>query len=310
MTEQAAAAAAAGEGGEKPATGGEGADKGAAPAKSGGENAIPAAAAAASGDFNPAQFVAALDDDGKKVWVAKGFAHPNDVLKAYTNMEKMQGGEKLPVPNAAEPEKLGEWPGWAALGVPEKADGYEIKRPDLATGIVWDEGFEKSAKDAAAMLKLTPWQLQGMADLFAAHSNAVGGQVQAVEKAQIDNVRAELASEWGAKTEANLELASAAARHYAGVTEKDWDKLDQLLGSKPLMKMMADIGGSLAEARLIGGGDSKFGGSAAQANGEIQRLEADPEFMKAVGDKHHPNHKAAVERRSRLYRLRDDPQAS
>jgi hypothetical protein len=306
MTEKAAGGE-GGEGGDKtpPASGGDGGAK----AATGGEGGAKAAAGDDAGAFDPAKFVSLLDDDSKKVWTAKGWAHPNDAIKGYASIEKMQGGEKLPMPNVAMPEKLGDWEGWKALGVPEKADGYEIKRPDLASGIQWDEEFEKTAKEAGAMLKLAPWQLQGMADIFAARMNAMAGQQQTVSKSAIDNVRAELAGEWGPKTEANFELAQTAARYFrtqGGLDENDIDGADRLLGSKGLMKMMAMVGGQLAEAKLIGGGNTKFGTGAAQADAELQRFDADAEKQKARLDRNHPQHKAVIEERARLVKLRDD----
>lgn len=287
MSEAAAAGADAGQNG-----GGQGGGQGTGGGQGGGGAAV-------------ADWMSDLAPEDKETALAKGWTKPGEFISSYRNLEKMVGGKGLTVPNVAEPEKLGEWEGWKQLGVPEKPEEYKIERPALEAGLQWDENFEKQARDFGTMFKLTPFQMQGMVDLYAANQNAFASQsVSAVQTSKVQ-VESELKAEWGKDFDENFELAKQAARHYGDISEQEFDRLDGVLGTKSLMKLMADVGRMNKEAALSGGGQVNFTTTGAQAQSEMARLNADPAFMEAYTSEKHPKHKEAVTRmnaaRARLH---------
>lgn len=243
-----------------------------------------------------ADWMSDLAPEDKETALAKGWTKPGEFISSYRNLEKMVGGKGLAAPNVAEPEKLGEWEGWKQLGVPDKPDEYKIERPALEAGLQWDENFEKQARDFGTMFKLTPFQMQGMVDLYAANQNAFVAQAEAGVKASKVQVESELKAEWGKDFDQNFELARQAARHYGDISENDLDRLDGILGTKSLMKLMADVGRMNQEAALSGGGQVNFTTTGAQAEAEVARLKADAGFMEAYTSDKHPKHKEAVTR--------------
>lgn len=238
--------------------------------------------------------------EDKTVVAAKGWTKPADIMMGYRNLEKMVGGKSLAAPNLAEPERLGEWEGWKALGVPDAPEGYEIKRPELAAGLEWDEAFEKQAREWGVMAKVPPHAMQGFVDLFAARMNGMIGQVHAQTADARTRTEAELKSEWGKDYDQNVELARQAARHYGKIGDEDLDRLDGILGSKGLMQLFADVGRMNAEASLVGGGKVNFTTPVAAAQSEIERLKTDDAFMKSYMNAADPNHKQAVSRMNAL----------
>lgn len=62
------------------------------------------------------------------------------------------------------------------------------------------------------------------------------------------------------------------------------------------------LGGRMAEAELVGPKQPGLGGARAEAAAELAGLEADRDFRAALLDRSHPEHRAALARRSALAR--------
>lgn len=53
-----------------------------------------------------------------------------------------------------------------AMGIPAKPEDYKLERPTLPEGVPYDEGMEKTFRDTAINLNMTPQQVQGIYKMF------------------------------------------------------------------------------------------------------------------------------------------------
>lgn len=80
---------------------------------------------------------------------------------------KLEGTVKVPGEKATDEERIAFY---KALGVPDKPDGYEIKRPEkMPEGMSYDEALEGSFKEVAHKVGLTPSQTQAIVEMFNNH---------------------------------------------------------------------------------------------------------------------------------------------
>lgn len=222
----------------------------------------------------------------------KGWTGPGDALKSYQGLEKLIPADKrLSVP-PSDPAALPQWEGWAKLGVPDKPEAYELKRPEsLPEGMVYDAELETAAKALAVEAKLTPWQLQKMLDGFHAlqvtRYTGLDGQ-KAATKAKLE---ADLKAEWGAKYDDNIALARRVMATLSPAEQQGVDAFESIKGAPEVLRMFSKLGAMIAEDRLA----NPQGGSGAPANAaaEIERLKSDPNFVKALQNKRDPGHEAA-----------------
>lgn len=228
----------------------------------------------------------------------KGWKTPGDALAAYTNVEKMIGGEKIALPGKdAKPE---DWNAvYAKLGRPEKPEGYEFKKPadfaeysdDMAQGFRAEaHKHGLSAKQAAALHDWWVGQTQGLLK--------GNGEAQAAAAAKAaEDLSAEIAKAWGSDKATKLEAAKRAARHF-GWSEAELDALESKVGGFKMLDGFARIGASIREDTIAGKGGTIQ--SPAEARAELQRLESDKDFRAAYLDRGHPGHAEAVRRMTDL----------
>lgn len=225
------------------------------------------------------------------------------------NAEKLLGGKAIPMPDASNPEKLAEWEGWKALGVPDAPEGYKVERPQLAEGIEWDENAEKSFREFAHKKHFTPDQFQAGIEFYASLMNGQGAAAIAQTEAQFESVKAELKKEWGEpEFLKRVDAGRAAIRHYATdengkplADDKMIQRLNLVLGDKGTMKFFSDVGLQLAEKGLMGGQKvSSFGVTIEQAKAQKAAKFQDKGFTDAYNDKTHPGHQGAVDEMLRL----------
>ncbi len=76
---------------------------------------------------------------------------------------KIEGTVKVPGENATEQEVLTFR---QAMGIPVKPEDYKIERPTLPEGMPYDELMEKTFRDTAINLNMTPQQVQGIYKMF------------------------------------------------------------------------------------------------------------------------------------------------
>lgn len=168
--------------------------------------------------------------------------------------------------------------GWKALssklGVPDTADGYKLPMPEGADGAFAKTAaswfHEAGVPPRAANLITEKW------NGFIAEQVKAG---EAAEKAESEKQMAALERELGAKFPEQRELAQRGFREFAaqfGLDDKAaLERAESVLGAANLTKFFAGIGSLNAESGFAGGGAGTFKTSAADAQQQIDQMQAD-----------------------------------
>ena len=213
----------------------------------------PGADGAGSGGVAPpgaAPWFAALPEQVRGTIESKGWQGPEAVVESYMNLEKLLGADKAGR-GVVWPKDEQDAEGWKAinakLGVPETPDGYKIPVPEKG-------GDPEFAKLAASWFHKAGVPAKAAAIVAESWNGHVAGLVAAADKAAADKAaieEGELKTEWGATFEQNTEIAKRGAREF-GVTDEQFDALEQVLGLKATVKFFNAIGSKIGEAPVDG----------------------------------------------------------
>lgn len=139
------------------------------------------------------------------------------IVKSYLNKDKLLGTAIQPLPEGATDEQKAAYR--AKVGCPEKAEGYEIARPQLPKEMAFDDELIKNASQYAFDNSIPKGVFEGLAKMVVERQIATTKQVlEAAAKAQteaqaekdkaIEAAEKELKGEWGAEYDGNLEMAN------------------------------------------------------------------------------------------------------
>jgi len=200
----------------------------------------------------------------------KGWKEPADLLAGYQGLEKLLGGEKLPMPKNPEDKD-----GWNAiydkLGRPKVADDYKLPIPEGDNG-----DFAKAAQGWFHEVGLS--QKQGVAiaekwnGMVAAHQQAALNERNQKSEADMASIK----GEWGSNYDANLEAGRRAARTF-GFDQETLNSFEGAVGTAKMLKLMAGIGKGLTESKFVSGegGAGSFGMSVEAAQQKLGTLKSD-----------------------------------
>lgn len=238
-----------------------------------------------------------------KFWdMEKKSAKVEDLGRAYVNLERLVGREKIPVPQSETDED--GWTRWyTAAGRPETPDKYEFKRPDaLPTDLPYDDEAEKSFRTWAHVNGLNKKQANNLYDAYVKtqidrHSAWDSGQKQAKSKIEQD-----LRREHGSQYEGKVSLAKSAIREYADPDYIKWlDETGQ--GNDPrVIRSWIRVGEKMS-------GETKLRGNPAEAPANPADLDkAITEFRSKNAEvlykKEHPDHDVMVKEFNKLFQMR------
>lgn len=215
----------------------------------------------------------AIQDGDLKGYVQnKGWKDPVELANGYRNLEKLLGGEKIPMPKGAEDAE-----GWSrvydALGRPKEAGAYKVPVMDGT-----DPSIVAQAQAKFHELGLSEAQGNALAEWWnSTQMGALQGmQAQSAQKAEADLTQ--LKTEWGGAYDENIEYGRRAAREY-GMDAKKLGKIENAIGTGEMIKLFAQIGRAQGEAKFDGGGQNNpFGMTPDAARQRIDALRADPGF--------------------------------
>lgn len=169
-----------------------------------------------------------------------------------------------------------------AIGVPESAAGYEFSAPvgedgqpiELNGGTLTRiaEFAHKHSLPKGPMEALVADYVQGELDDLAAATRDQDAAAAAWVKAQ------------GSQSPAKIAAIDRAATAL-GLTPQDLQGLRAAWGPEKALTVMAKLGDGMAEDMMITGGTGKFGVTGAAAQGEMDQLVKNSEFMAKVNDK-------------------------
>lgn len=205
---------------------------------------------------------------------AKGFKDLDGLVKAARHSEKaIHDKGAITVPGAdAKPEQVAAFR--AAIGVPDKADGYEVKAPD---GVQLNDQLIGALRESAVKHGAPKGAFEGLVQDFI--------QLQREEADAETKRQDDLAVAWvkqqGGQKDAQLAHIDTAARAL-GFSRQDMTGLRAGLGADRALALLAKLGAGMAEDTMITGGKGRFGVTGAEAQTQIDAMKADPEAMKKI----------------------------
>lgn len=269
-----------------------------------------------------------VSDEYRAVVEGKGFKDVNDVIKSYSNLERMVGNSVRIPPADASPEARAEFLNkikdvdgvivkpmgeeskdefLTKLGRPESADGYDLQDvvsaelagrvPSLHAEL---DDFKKIAHD----IGLNQEQAKKLVEMRMSTLKQMDEQ-QNLVRSESEKVLHQL---WGQDFDNRLNAAKQTAKIYS---EKHPEAMAELIngptGNNPaLLSMLAELGGTFKEKGHVGMQATSFGLTPGEALSKIADKKADPGFMKAYMDDKHVGHKKAVDEITKLYSIAYD----
>ncbi len=246
----------------------------------------------------PADQVAQLGE----VVQAKGWKGPTDALLSYVNLEKVFGADKagrtITLPKGDD-DVDGRKAMLSRLGWPETPDGYGLQIPEGPEG-----EFARSLLPILHAEGATTKQAQALMTKLTGLQQQMDTQRQDAFLAQADADYAALKSEWGTAAPQNEELARRAAATFlgqAGIDEAGLAKIEQAIGTAPLLKLFQAIGSKFSEGTFVDGeGQGSGAMTPSQAQAAMNAKFGDKDFMERY---QHPDPKVrqtAIEEITRL----------
>jgi hypothetical protein len=222
-----------------------------------------------------AHWFAGFDRETQGYLQNKGWTHaegPAELVKAYRNLERLNGVEKLPMPKD-ENDVEGWNRTYDRLGRPRRWQDYGIAVPEGGNQVYADhmaEAFHRAGLSSR------------QAQLIAAESERFIASVQAEQdekfaaqsQAELDEIR----REWGRDADRRFAAAQRAGIAF-GIERETMEKIERAIGTKGFLGLMARIGEGLTEDRSAGTGSTGFmTPEAAQAR--LNDLKADSGWVK------------------------------
>ena len=220
------------------------------------------------------------------------------LAKSYVNAQKLVGADKIPVPSKHATED--DWKNvFHKLGLPQDSKEYVVK---FKEGVSIDEEFSNQFKEVAFKSGVLPKQAQALADWWSDASLKAEQTLVEKHKAKDAQELETLKSTWGEAFDVKVNYARQAL---VELNDPEFTKfLDQtgLGNNAKVIKALAGLGEKFLKE------SSEKGGKGTQEPA-FTPAEAQKEYSKILGDvthpyfiKDHPNHKAAVEEVSRLFK--------
>lgn len=235
-----------------------------------------------------------------------------EFLKGHSNLAKLVGAKGVILPKeGAAPEEVEKF--YNALGRPEKPEGYKIEVPQgLHKSIEINEESVKGYQLLAHKHGLTQKQADGLNKDWLAVQNRIAQENERLETEAAQKAETALRAEWGGKFEANRDRIAAAILKAGGEEALNAMGGVQGLGNNiPVMRAFGNIVALLSEdsintLKFDNGGSGNTGAgngneTPEQALAKISAMNSDPNA--AFMNEKHPDHKAALKERDRLYRI-------
>ena len=211
------------------------------------------------------------------------------LAKSYVHAQKMVGSDKIPVPNKYATDK--DWDAvYEKLGRPKSADGYKY---DLPQDKQVDEASLKEFSSQAHKLGLLPTQANGVVKFYNEMTAKSIQDADSKALAARETSTKELKQEWGQAFDQKINQAATLAKSVGATELFDTNLADGTkLGDHPVMiKAFAELASKMGEDSITQSSGPIYQ-TPAQIEKEIGQL---TQVGSAYWDKHHPNHRAAVE---------------
>lgn len=267
------------------------------------------AAPAANADPAPApaepsprdQFIAMLPDELRGEGVFASLNNVGDLAKSYLNAAKMVGLDKnmvLPIPRDDSKEA---WDAvYAKLGRPESPDKYNLEAYKEAA----DPAALKPWAEKLHSLGLNQRQVDGiLGDFFGSAKSAQEAQANEM-KARFEQWGEQIKAEYGLATDRKLDAAVNVVEKTLGDEGlKFIEENPQVFRDPRMVKFLVSMAEKTGEGSVLLPGGQRADGpiSPADAKQQLNALQADPNYQKAIWDKGHPQHQHYVDLQTKLW---------
>lgn len=179
-----------------------------------------------------------LSEEDKGFIQSSKYTDASAIIKSLRDTKAYVGADKntiIKIPKPAEDGTVDYSEVFKTLGRPDDASGYGFEETD----------FSKVAAPKLFELGITKAQADGLSKMLEDwNATTASGQAEAAERARAKGI-ADLKKAWGADFEVNNEVAAKAVREMAeaaGLTQEDFDKIEDLIGVEKAVKMFHAIG--------------------------------------------------------------------
>lgn len=266
--------------------------------------ADPTPAAPAAPSPAAPNFIDSIDDATVKTWAqGKGWKDPSMMAKSAYNLEKMMGApadQLLRLPRSDDPEGFRQAMG--RLGRPAEAKDYAID-PEGVEG--FDPGFADAARSAFLDADLAKPQAEKLVSWWNTRNAEMVKQAADNYKLSVETGEKDLKKEWGNGYEKQFSIAEKAVKDL-GFTEEMIDALDLRIGYAPTIRFLNGLGRKLGEDSFVSGKSGSFNPESMtpiEARQVWADMLQDPNMVKAMTDSMHPGHKAALEKKSKIFKV-------
>jgi hypothetical protein len=224
-----------------------------------------------------------------------------DVIRSHGELEKKLGQRVQPPGPEAKEEEIAAWR--KLVGAPEKADGYEIKRPDDIPEAIWSDELANGFKQLAHKHHLPPSVAADMVNWWNGQQKAALSNLQQQAEAEVHAMTTELQKEWGERFQANI----LGAQRVAALAKLDVN--DPAIGNNPaVIRALHAMSALVSEDRQVSGGNGNGPSlTAAQQADDIQTNKSNPYYDDYQG-KNGPERQAAAAEKIR--KLRESAQGN
>ena len=238
-------------------------------------------------------FLEAFDPTTREWVQKKGWDSPVAMASSYREIEKLMGGEKLPIPK--DPNDKAAWDVvHRALGKPESPEGYGL---DKIEGL--DKTFAGEAAKAFHDLGLSPKQAQALVEFqtngVKARMEAAENEFQQTRQLDVNGMK----KDWGNQFEPKVEMGRRAATQF-GLDNTALESLERAMGTRKASEFLVKVGESFAEAPMVHAqAPTPQAMTPETAKVELDRLMKDPVWTK----KNYDGDPAARAEMQRLIRI-------
>ncbi len=210
-------------------------------------------------------------------------------VESYTNLEKLLGHEKVPIPKGPEDKE-----GWArfrsAMGIPSKPEGYGLKDasiPDSLKGLTFDKAtFAQVMHKADA----TPAQAAQLWDAYTQMASAAYQKAVEDTQKQVTGAINTLRQKWGDAYDANVDLGQTVINKFSDNKEMADFLTATLVKDARGIEFLAKIGSQFAENKIGDFSLKRHSLTPDEAQKEIDAIRADAKHpyndLKAPADVH------------------------
>jgi hypothetical protein len=251
----------------------------------------------ASGKINPAKFDALPEHLKSHKDLFGRYQTVEALMGGLANMSSLAGKKALaPLPENATPEAKAERQKLMAQlnNVPEKPEGYGLKRPDNIPEGQWNQEYADGIAGILHKHAISPQAAKELMEFDALHASKIGETTQAQVQAAKQAEAKALKDAFGADYAKQVDLAVRGAKTVG------LDPNDPIFGNHKVVVAMAKFASLVSEDRLISGESSANAGMDDRAKAlDIVNNPSNPMY-KAYHEADHPQHAQAVEAKSRF----------